>query len=139
MRTSSRGDRRRGYSVWLVEWQWMGDHARPAWDPIQAILSPRLSEGRVRWFVEQCYADREYVYGERLRYAVHPERNPYRAVYQGGAIHCGHNPFIFARKVKDFRIGGNGVPTWHEPPAHQRPPLGPRERLEAVLRRFAGR
>jgi hypothetical protein len=102
-----------------MSWDWIGDHAKPEWEPLEAILSPRLGAKTVRWFVEQRYAQRTYTLDEQLRIAVHPETNPSPAQLDGhweGRITCGHNPFLMARLVEEFRVGADGVATWHEIP-----------------------
>jgi hypothetical protein len=109
-----------GATVWLVTWDWDGDHAKPEWDYIEAILSPHLSAKRVQWFVEQCYMQRGYTMRERLVCATHRRPNPYPAKFADrweGRIFCGPNPFLMARKVRRFRVHGEDGPvTWDEIP-----------------------
>src|SRR5947209_12470861 len=98
---------RRGYSAWLVRWEWVGDHARPPGDPIIAVLPPQTGAEDVRRFVERYYAASAYTPSEKLYYLRRPRENPYKAIFGTaavtqedgsrvrvpwqGLIHCGHN------------------------------------------------
>jgi hypothetical protein len=109
----------RGYTVWLIEWGWDGDHAKPEWPSIEAILSPWIGASRVVRLVDQLYAQRIYTIRERLQYALHPENNPYPARFSEGwmgYIYCGDNPFLTGRKVRQFRTPPDGRPKWTEYP-----------------------
>ena len=37
-------------------------------------------------------------------YAKRRSNNPYKADIRNGRIHCGHNPFLYARVVSDLKI-----------------------------------
>ena len=94
--------------AWLITWEWVGDHARVD-DPIAAILNPRMSSERDRQIVEFIYVNSTYSLSERLQYANNRKFNPYPARFgllEGltwdGYIECGHNPWLFARKVSDL-------------------------------------
>jgi hypothetical protein len=118
----------RGKSVkaWLVTWDWSGNHAKPD-KTIVAILNPRWSPDKVREYVELLYVSLEYNFSERIAYASNPKRNPYPAQFNStngarwlGQITCGHNPWLFARKVENLRIKDDNENeesvTWNELP-----------------------
>ena len=106
--------------AWLVTWEWAGDHAQRC-DKVAAIFNPRWSAQRVREFVEFIYLS-DYTLSERLVYAVHKRRNPYLATFgpTTGEIHCGHNPWLYARCVDDLTVerdaNGKEMVTWKERP-----------------------
>ena len=96
--------------AWLVTWEWAGDHAKVD-DPLVAVLNPRWSASRIRELVEILYANAYYSLSERLRYANNRSFNPYPAEFGSvagvsfeGAIYCGHNRWLYARKVKNLRV-----------------------------------
>jgi hypothetical protein len=64
-----------GNAVWLVPWEWNGDHAKPEWDCIEAILSPHLGARRVQWFEERSWGAGE---GAALRRCWGRSRSPCR-------------------------------------------------------------
>ena len=97
-------------SAWLVTWDWVGDHAKVE-DPVAAILNYRTSPEKVRRFAELLYASEFYSHGEKLLFAKDRKRNPYPAEFGAvngvpwqGQITCGHNPWLFARLVKNLSI-----------------------------------
>jgi len=111
--------RDRGKKVWLVTWDWCGDHARRE-DRIAAIFKPQLGGRRVLELVEFIYSS-EYSLRERLSFALNPKANPYPAQFSQldsgrweGEIICGHNPFLRARLVDDFWIDSDGNASWRE-------------------------
>ena len=122
---ATRWKMRKGNTVWLVEWQWDGEHARPEWDPIEGILSPRTSERQVMWFVEYAYIHRIFTLAEQLRHLLHPEDSPCRAVRPTWHpyIHCGDNPYVFARKVRNFSVASDGQLRWEDIPLTEPPAL----------------
>jgi hypothetical protein len=95
-------------------------------DNIAAILNSRLSGKRVREIVELLYVNSQYSLSERLRYANGKKFNPYPAQFGTlervpweGQIICGHNPYLYARRIDDCRVVGEGVEetlTWKEIP-----------------------
>jgi hypothetical protein len=93
----------KGVSAWLLTWDWANDAAAVS-DAVAAILSPKLSEVRVAWFVEQLYALRTSNAAGLAAIAKDPDANPYRAQIEGGRIHCGQNPMLAAEKVNDLRV-----------------------------------
>lgn len=113
----------KGRRVWLVTWEWAGEHARRD-DKVAAIFNPRCSSERVRDLIERLYSA-EYSLSEKLAYALEPGKNPYLATFSAlsghtwtGEITCGHNPFLKGRLVDDFLIesqsDGKEVATWKE-------------------------
>jgi|SRR5271170_1825578 len=46
--------KQRGYSAWLVTWEWSGEHAAVE-DKVAEILDPRSSPNRVQQIVELLY------------------------------------------------------------------------------------
>jgi hypothetical protein len=116
-------NRSQGKTVWLVTWEWAGEHARRD-DKVAAIFNPRYSSERVRDFIERLYSS-DYSLSEKLAYALEPRKNPYLAIFGAlnghtwtGEIICGHNPFLKGRLVDDFLIerqsDGKEVATWKE-------------------------
>lgn len=67
-----------------------------------------------------------YEPSERIDYVTHPDKSPYRAEFGSlrgarweGQIVCGHNPHLFARKVRNLRAtgsSGNEIFEWDEVP-----------------------
>jgi hypothetical protein len=111
---------RHGMKAWLITWDWSGPHAALE-DRIAAILSPRLSERHVGEIVEFLFNSRALDVTELALYAKHPRDSPYRAEWHNGFCHCGHNPFLVARRVDDLVVSRDdktGLETirWVEPP-----------------------
>ena len=110
--------------AWLVTWDWVGDHTKRH-NKVAAILNPRLSAHRVREFVELFYINTCYSLSERTAYVANKKNNPYPAEFMDingvpwmGAIHCGDNPWLYARRVNDLVIGRDGrgkeIAIWKE-------------------------
>jgi hypothetical protein len=126
----------KGYSAWLVRWEWSGDHARRDGDPVIAILKPQIGVDHVAKFVERYYAAATYTPTEKLAFMRRPQDNPYRAAFStmtvafaggyeqtvrwdGGQIICGHNPFVVASPVKHLRPASDSPTSgllWEEYP-----------------------
>lgn len=117
--------RPRKIRAWLVTWEWIGNHAKRH-DKVAVILNPRLSAERVRDFVEFFYLNTCYSLSERITYIANKKKNPYpaRFIDKEGvpwtvAIHCGDNPFLFARLVDGLAVGhdehGKETATWRLP------------------------
>lgn len=120
--------------VWLVMWEWVGDHARVE-QPIAAMLPRRLGHTAVQRIVETLYAEREYSPAEMMEAARDRGHSPYRAhlgsssvtredgslgtaEWQGEVI-CGHNPHLVARHARVWVDGDAVRYKW----AHERPHL----------------
>jgi hypothetical protein len=89
--------------AWLITWDWAGDAAAVA-DEVVGVLNPRWAERRVADIVEFLYSNTSANISELAHYAKRPSNNPYRAEIRNGRIHCGHNPFLYARIVTDLKI-----------------------------------
>ncbi len=96
--------------AWLITWDQAGGHLRQK-DKIVSILSGRLSAKTVFDYVERLYVNSEYSLSDRLAYAKNRKDNPYPAQFVSingvpweGQITCGHNPFLFARLVRNTRV-----------------------------------
>jgi hypothetical protein len=116
--------KQQGISAWLVTWDFAGDHAREALkritgtdEELVAVLSPRLGPEKVRRFVEQRHSDIMYSPSEQIAYAK-GSFNPYPAQFgeTTGQIVCGHNPMLYARKVRLLRADGDDGFLWDELP-----------------------
>jgi hypothetical protein len=92
----------------------------------EEAFNSRLSGRRVREFVEFIYLS-EYTLSERISCAKRKSSNPYPASFGAldrmpwdGEIICGHNPFLFARRVDDLKVergsDGKESATWTEVP-----------------------
>lgn len=104
---------------WLVTWEASNDELLPP-RRIAAILSGRLGADTVRIVVESLYATHLYTEAEMTSSA---SANPYPAEFGSidgvtfrGHITCGHNPFLFARKVDRIRLNRVGQVIWTERP-----------------------
>lgn len=94
--------------AWLVTWVWADGRDQE----VVSILSPRWGSKKIRELVEIFHVNSEYSLRERLEYATNKKwGNPYQSEFirvhgvpHQAEIHCGHNPFLFARKVKDIKI-----------------------------------
>ena len=100
-------------SAWLVTWEGVGNHAAVDEDKkIIAILNYRWTGERVREFVEQFHIATTSNPWDKSALAYDKRSNPYPALFgtiQGipwsGEVFCGHNPWIYARKVKNLKSG----------------------------------
>ena len=97
--------------AWLLTWEYYGSHARPT-EPIAGILNPRLGARSVVRLVEFLYARATSSLAEMADYARSRQNMPYKAtdtvgiygVPHGERIFCGHNPWLYARKVSDLEV-----------------------------------
>ena len=107
--------------AWLITWDWTGDAAAVA-DEVVGVFNPRWADRRIADIVEFLYSNTTANISELAHYAKRPSNNPYRAKIWSGRIHCGHNPFLYARIVSDLKIGigsdGKESITWMEPPTY---------------------
>jgi hypothetical protein len=113
----------KGFSAWLITWEWCGDHAKPE-EKVVEILSPRISSERVPEIVELIY-HRDSSPSEKVAWRLRKKPQAYPAEFpmiEGvkweGQIHCGHNPWLLARQVDDLavNIGADGkeVVSWKD-------------------------
>jgi hypothetical protein len=114
--------------AWLITWVWGGEHAAVE-DPIVAILSARMSGEQVRRYVDFYYTSRKSALREKLDLARYykPAQPNYPAefvrigpqqIQWPGHITCGHNPWLYARKVDNLKFveneDGQEVLGWQE-------------------------
>ena len=123
-----------GVSAWLVTWEHQGNHAKPA-RHVAAIYNSRWGSERVRELVELIYVTTCYEISEQIMYATNKRAfNPYPAEFISlngiswqGAIHCGHNPSLYARLVNNLRTeafgDGEERVLWDERPKPKHRPL----------------
>ena len=112
-------------NAWLLTWdgtcQKITDDNR-----IIGIISSRRSDSFVAELVEFLYARNSSSASDMAYIANHQKQKPFTAertqiindVPHGERIICGHNPWIYARKVKNLKIteeDGFEVVTWQEP------------------------
>lgn len=112
-------------SAWLVTWEWIGDHAAVV-NKVAAVADYRKSPAQVRSLVEQLYISKTSSAVEMAIYAKDPSENPYPAHFHRtskgewrGRIDCGHNPFLYARKVINVRsviMDDEEILRWEEIP-----------------------
>lgn len=95
---------KRGSSAWLIEWQWDGAHARRLGSRF-LVLSPRLGTKTVAGIVGALYSQEWYTADEQASFALQPEQMPYKvSELDPGRLTCGHNPYLFARKVDGLQV-----------------------------------
>ena len=121
--------------AWVVTWEGPGKHAKAS-EQFVAVLGYRLTGERVREYVELLHATLLYKPSEMIAYTRNKKDNPYPATFGfingvpwTGQIICGHNPYLFARKVDNLRIetddSGCEKPVWDERPI-------PKARADAI-------
>src|SRR5690349_15494398 len=100
-------------SAWLVTWESVGENkpSPPVGGGVLAVLNYRWSSNRVRDFVEQLYAALTGGPSDKIAFARNPKANPYRVIYgtvdrvpNGDVMHCGYNPSVHARRVRNVRL-----------------------------------
>ena len=99
---------KKGCVAWLVTWEWSGEHAMVD-NKVAAILNWRWSAKKVAEYVEFIYAHNLYSNSEKIGLATGKLNNPYpvqrdtlKGVLWEGRMTCGHNPWLFARKVDNL-------------------------------------
>lgn len=115
--------------AWLLTWQWS---TKPPEDTehIVAIFPSRWGNANVKEMTEWLYALHTSSAIELAEYAKHPDSMPYRAEFDSfngvphsDQMHCGHQPWIYARYVSDLKIGENdaGMETlsWRNPDSYR--------------------
>ena len=99
-------------TAWLVTWE----GTKPPAERVVAVLNYRFSDTKVRQIVEVLYAALTYTESDKLLSAK-PRQNPYPAkLTHFERIDCGHNPFLYARRVSQVRMEA-GKLVWIEPPS----------------------
>ena len=108
--------------AWLITWEWANNAAAVA-DRVIGVLNPHWGDRRVADIVEFLYSNANSPVDELSCYAKKASNNPYRADIRNGRIHCGHNPFLYARKVSDLKVDttndGREKISWKEPPKYK--------------------
>ncbi len=97
-------------SVWLIKWEWVGDHAAVS-DPIVDIVTARRGIEYVSDYLQRlhdllCLTFTERAGAEKYR---NPNQRPYEVIRENTregklVLHVGHNPFLTARVVTNFAI-----------------------------------
>jgi hypothetical protein len=121
-------------TAWLITWEWAGDHARvDEAKRVAAVLNYRWGGDKVRELVEQLYAAIEYNAWDKAGVAQNNRSNPYPARFGNldnnipwlGEVHCGHNPWLHARRVRNFQVviedDGTKQTRWEEIPRPKLP------------------
>jgi len=97
-------------NAWLITWEGTNSSIADE-NRIVAILSSRKSVSKVADFVELLYLMSTSNAHEMACLANSPKKIPYKAKIQlinniphGDRITCGHNPFLYARKVTNLQI-----------------------------------
>ncbi len=114
----------RGFKAWLVTWEWIGDHAKRD-DKIVAVFDSRMTPFHIQELVELLHINLVYDIGERVYYALHRSKNPYKAklihsqpMRWPPAVECGHNPFLMAHLVESLSVerheDGTETATWQD-------------------------
>ena len=112
--------------AWLITWE--GSKVNKSQQVVN-IFDSRISTQRVKDFLENYYIACHYSLFEKATYASNPsrKRNPYPAesaklngVPWHGQFTCGHNPFLFARIVKNLIVSidkkKKEIISWEEMP-----------------------
>ncbi len=117
---------RKKKSAWLVTWEYVGIEQPELSERIISIRDGRTSPEKIKDFVAQYYIAKHYSLDEKMHFSSHPKDNPYPAQFSthpwGGLwtakICCGHNPFIYARFIKNLKLyddgDGDSAMTWDE-------------------------
>jgi len=119
-------------SAWVVTWEW--SHRDAAVDrKVAALLNYRKTGHFVRDVVEYLYMNRGYNAAEMAQCAKDPSSNPYSARFADvkgvpfiDRIYCGHNPYLYARRVSNVRPAqghDDGAIEWDERPFPKAPGL----------------
>lgn len=98
--------------AWVITWEGSCISDRSPSDRIIAVHDSRIGAETVEKFVGMHYVASTCSLAEKVHYSSHRDDNPYPVRYlhtEGGDIwlagmHCGHDPYIFARIVSDFRL-----------------------------------
>lgn len=101
-------------SAWVVTWEWSGDHARVDEEKrVVTVLNYRWTGEKVRDLVEQLYIALDYSPWDKASVAQNKRSNPYPAELGAlGEVHCGHNPWLRGRKVRNIQVVVNDDGTY---------------------------
>ena len=112
-------------NAWLITWEGTSPKITDE-NRIIGILGSRRSDSFVAELVEFIYLRNSSSVSEMAYIANRPKKKPFPAertqiingVPHGERLICGHNPWIYARKVKNLKIAQDGdveIITWKEP------------------------
>jgi hypothetical protein len=96
-------------SAWLITWE---SFSAPVSDEkkVVAIFNYRWGGRKIREYIEQLYVSSEYSVADKVRVARDGRDKIYPAEFARingvpwhGEIHCGHNPLLRARIVRNVR------------------------------------
>jgi hypothetical protein len=97
-------------NTWLITWERIGKQVSIP-KRIAAILNYRYGGSYVKKVTERLYTQEMYSPSELFLYTQSTKNNPYPASYGEingipwhGQVYCGHNPFLFARRVNDLEV-----------------------------------
>ena len=112
-------------NAWLITWEGTSQKITDE-NRIIGIIGSRRSESFVAELVEFIYLRNSSTAFEMAYVANRPKKKPYpvervqiiNGVPHGERLICGHNPWIYARKVENLNIELDGnveIITWKEP------------------------
>jgi len=113
-------------NAWIVTWEYFGDKSELI-EELVTILSSRKSVRQMALFLEEHYLLATGSASDLKFYANRRGRLPYQAlttqvinsVPHGDRVTCGHNPFLYARKVTALEVKevekSREEITWTEP------------------------
>ena len=108
---------KKGKTAWLITWESPNQNIK---NKVARILNHRTSGSNVHEVLEQLYIDSKYYPSERLAYSISKRGNPYPVRYDRihgipweGRMWCGHNPYLYARQVKNLRVEINKTSQGH--------------------------
>lgn len=112
-------------NAWLLTWEWTSTEPT---EKIAAILSSRRSDSAIADLMELLVLRSRYpakevaYYANRKREMVYKAQTPLgiNGVPHGERIMCGHDPWLYGRKVRDLKVAvdesnDEEVITWREP------------------------
>lgn len=114
-------------SAWLITWEWFGEHVKVDNEKrIVSIVNYRKSHKYIYDLVGDLYTSHTTSVSEKLAFAADNKKTvypPYYLVKNGityaDIIHCGDNPFLYARRVQNLMIDEKSPDkalTWEELP-----------------------
>lgn len=104
--------RTRPMTAWLIVWESAGNHAAVD-NPYVDIVSMRKSVRYIQDYVQRLHDTKCLSFSERVSTAKYskPARPPYETIVvqsrHGTEIHCGHNPYLVAKPVRNLVVEVN--------------------------------
>ena len=113
--------------AWMIQWR-HSDIDDPAKNQPVTFVNPRFGAGAVARIVEALYS-LKLTLRDRASAAKQGGHVPWSVRTENNQVTCGHNPWLWARKVKDieFEVDPDteqGVLRWTEIPLFVRGPDG---------------